>query len=81
MTVKSTFTKLTGCLILLLTFLSAGCSKPETVEEISDKIDKTTTETAHKITRKIKSPINKARNTKDLGDERLKSIEDAMKNQ
>ena len=68
----------------VLTFQS-GCTKndEQQAEEIDEKgrIEQMTDETAEKAVRKIRTPIDKARNTQDLGDDRMESMDKALQQQ
>ena len=63
----------------------AGCTKndeqqAEVIEE-KGKIDQITDQAAETAVKKIRTPINKARATKDLGDERLESMDKVLQQQ
>ena len=62
-----------------------GCSNSseQQAEEIEEKgkIEQMTDEVAEKAVKKIRTPINKARDTQNLGDERLESMDKAMQQQ
>jgi hypothetical protein len=62
--------------------LQAGCTKndEQQAEEIEEKgrIEQMTDETAEKAVKKIRTPIDKARNTQNLGDDRLESMDKAL---
>ncbi len=63
----------------------AGCTKnnEQQVGEVEEKgrIEQMTDETAEKAVRKIRTPMDKARNTQNLGDERLESMDKALQQQ
>ncbi len=63
--------------VLTLTMIIASCSGSgnEKKDSISGKIDRQTTRTANKIVRKIRSPLQKARDTQKLGEKRLNDID------
>jgi len=69
--------------ILLAALLFRVYSKDE--ESISDKaskkVDEITTEAADTVVKKVRTPLNKARGTKDVGDERTDAIDRAMREQ
>ena len=69
--------------ILLAALLFTACAKEEesVTEKAPSKIDEITTEAADAMVKKIRTPINKARLTKDLGDKRLEEMEKALQNQ
>ncbi|MFC1843746.1 hypothetical protein ACFLZ5_03055 [Thermodesulfobacteriota bacterium] len=62
-----------------------GCTKnnEQQAEEIDEKgrIEQMTDEVAEKAVKKIRTPINKARDTQNLGDDRLESMDKAMQQQ
>lgn len=66
---------LIGTTVLLFT----ACSSEEgnIAEQTSDKIDEITTEAADAAVKKIRTPLDKARATRDLGEERMKAIDQA----
>jgi PBP1b-binding outer membrane lipoprotein LpoB len=76
---------LTGTLlaILLTALLITACAKEEdeVVEKAPGKIDQITTGMADTVVKKIKTPIDKARLTKDLGDKRLEEMDKASQSQ
>ncbi len=63
----------------------AGCTKNDEQQagEVEEKgrIEQMTDETAEKAVRKIRTPMDKARNTQNLGDERLESMDKALQQQ
>ena len=63
--------------LLAMTVSLVACSKEESVNE---KVDKFNTENAEKVVKEIKTPINKARATQNLGDERTEGVDQAMQN-
>jgi len=69
--------------LVLLTLVFTGCSKEEesNSEKASNKIDEINTRNADAIVKKIKSPIDKARATKDLGDKRMEEMDKALSEQ
>lgn len=67
--------------LLALSIGFAACSKEESpVEQVSQKVDQINTENADAAVKAIKTPLNKARATQDLGDERAEGIDQAMQN-
>ena len=69
-------------LIFSLSFFIAGCSKQEEQQaEEKGRIEKMTDEAAEKAVSKIRTPKDKARSTRDLGDERLDAIDKALQKQ
>ncbi|MEN8231552.1 MAG: hypothetical protein ABFR35_02595 [Thermodesulfobacteriota bacterium] len=70
---------------LVFAVSQAGCTKNDEQQagEIEEKgrIEQMTDETAEKAVRKIRTPIDKARNTQDLGDDRMESMDKALQQQ
>lgn len=70
--------------VLAMVF-SAGCTKNETqqAEEVEEKgrIEQMTDQAADEAVQKIRTPINKARTTRDYGDDRLESMDKAIQQQ
>ena len=68
-------------LLLAGTMLFACDRNVEENEEASEPgtIEKLTEETADEIVDKIKTPLNKARSAKNTGEDRMKDIDDAVK--
>jgi hypothetical protein len=68
---------------IFLMLLASSCSKAEEsfTEKASQKVDEITKEAADTVVRKVRTPLNKARGTKDLGDERTDAIDKMMKEQ
>jgi hypothetical protein len=69
--------------ILLAALLCTACSKDKEsiTEKAPSKIDKINKKTADAIVKKIRTPINKARLTQNLGDKRMEEMERALQNQ
>ena len=69
-------------LIIIPVLLFAACSSEDgnIAEQTSDKVDEITTEAADTAVKKIRTPLNKARATRNLGDERMKAMEQATQN-
>jgi len=63
--------------LLALTVSFTACSKEESVTE---KVEQINTDNAEKVVKEIKTPINKARATQNLGEERTEGIDQAMQN-
>jgi len=73
--------KILPLVLLALAVGCTACSKEESpIEKVSAKVDKFNTENADKAVQAIKTPINKARATQSLGDERTEGIDQAMQN-
>lgn len=67
--------------LLALALTIAACSKGESVtEQVSQKVDQINTENADAAVKAIKTPINKARATQNLGEERTEDVDQAMQN-
>jgi len=73
--------------ILTLALLASAlaftaCSKEESVtEKISQKVDQINTENADAAVKKIRTPLDKARATQNLGVEHTEGIDQALQNQ
>ncbi len=67
-------------LAMILTLIA--CNKEESVtEQLSQKVDRINAENADIAIKAIRDPIDKARATQNLSDERTKEINEGMKNQ
>jgi hypothetical protein len=67
--------------LLALTVSLTACSKEESpTEVVSQKVDQINTENADAAVKTIKTPIDKSRATRNLGDERNEGIDQAMQN-
>ena len=75
---KKIMTYLAIALFLSCTFFFA-CSKNEDVEPEKGKIEKMTDHAAEVIVEKIKTPIERARSVKDMEKERVKGIDETLK--
>ncbi len=62
---------------LFCAFLAA-CSQSQEKKAEKSAVDKMTDKAAEKAVTKIRSPIDKAKLTKSLGDERTKAIDEAL---
>ena len=61
---------------------STGCAKNEEQEaEEKGRIEKMTDQAAETAVKKIRTPINKARATQDIGNERLEEMDKALQKQ
>lgn len=69
--------------ILLSAILFTACSSEEAsiTEKASNKINEINKKNADTLVKKIKSPIDKARLTQDLGDQRMEEMNRALENQ
>ena len=70
---------LTLILALFIMLGGAGCSNQE-AEEGAGTADRITTKAAKKMSDRIRTPIDKAKATKSLGDDRMKEMDKALKN-
>ena len=69
-------------LVLCLSFIVSGCSgQGEQQAEEQGRIEKMTDQAADKAVSKIRTPKDKARATRDLGDDRLDDIDKALQKQ
>jgi PBP1b-binding outer membrane lipoprotein LpoB len=67
--------------LLTIALAFTACSKEESpIEKVSQKVDQINTENADAAVQAIKTPINKARATQNLGEERTEGIDQAMQN-
>ena len=80
---KNSIYYLLAAFVLSLTIAFTGCSKQEEEQVVEEKgaIDKMTDDAADKAVKKIRTPINKARDTSNLGDERLEEMDKALQKQ
>lgn len=71
--------------VVVVCFLQAGCTKnnEQQAQEIEEKgrIEQMTDQAAEKAVKKIRSPIDKARDTQTLGDDRMESMDKAVQQQ
>ncbi len=74
---------LPAAVVLSVSIAFTGCSKQEEEQIVEEKgsIEKMTDEAADKAVKKIRTPINKARGTSNLGDKRLEEMDKALQNQ
>jgi len=75
--------RLTAILLVISALFLAGCSsdEPTVTDQVAEKVDQINTKNADAIVKHIKTPIEKARMTQNLGEERTQAIDEAMKNQ
>ena len=83
---KKLFNYFIGIAVIVTALIfQTSCSNSieQQAEEIEEKgkIEQMTDEVAEKAVKKIRTPINKARDTQNLGDERLESMDKAMQQQ
>lgn len=75
------------CVLTICSFLifHAGCTKKDEQQaaetEEKGRIEQMTDKAADEAVRKIRTPINKARNTKDYGDDRMEAMDKALQQQ
>ena len=69
--------------ILLATLLFTACAKEEesVTAKTPSKIDEFNKRNADAMVKKIRTPINKARLTRNLGDKRMEEMDRALQNQ
>ncbi len=68
--------------ISFLLVLPAGCSKKEEQQaEEKGRIEKMTDQAAETAVKKIRTPMDKARATQNLGDDRLEEMDKALQKQ
>ena len=74
---------LLAAVVLSVSIAFTGCSKQEEEQIVEEKgsIEKMTDEAADKAVKKIRTPINKARGTSNLGDKRLEEMDKTLQNQ
>ena len=69
-------------MLSVLLVIGAGCSKNEEQQpEGKDSIEKITDEAAEAAVKKIRTPQDKARATRNLGDDRLEAMDKALQKQ
>ena len=64
--------------LLILCFCFSACSRGEDDEKEKGAIEKMTDQVAEDIVKKIQTPIDKARNAKDLEEERAEKIDERI---
>ena len=69
---------LTMILVAVVLVGGVACSNQEADEKSS--IDEVTTKAAKVVVDRIHSPIDKAKATKSLGDDRMRAMDEALKN-
>jgi len=69
--------------VLSVSITFTGCSKQKEEQVVEEKgsIEKMTDEAADKAVKKIRTPIDKAQGTSNLGDERLNEMDNALQKQ
>ena len=68
----------------LVLIVSTGCTKSDEQQaddEERGRIEQMTDQAAEKVEKKIQTPLDRARSTKDLGDDRLEEMDKAMQKQ
>jgi len=69
-------------MLLCALFLVACSSDDKSVtDQVSEKVDRINTKNADAIVKHLKTPLEKARATQNLGEERSKAIDQAMQDQ
>lgn len=68
-------------IILILALVFSGCSGNDGAEAEKGAIDRATDKAAETAVRKIRTPMDKASATRDLGEERLQAMEEGLKQQ
>lgn len=64
--------------LFILCMNCAACSKGEEGERKKSRIEKMGEETGHSIARSLKAPVNKARDVKDMEEERAEEIDEYL---
>jgi hypothetical protein len=64
--------------LIILGINCAACSKVEEGERKKGKIEEMAEETGHSIARSLKAPVNKARDVKDMEEERAEDIDEYL---
>jgi hypothetical protein len=59
--------------------LVSGCAQSKDKEPVEVKVDPVAEETARQIRKELRTPIDKAQKTQELGDERTEAIDQALK--
>lgn len=75
------FTASLAAALLVTGLLVSACSKNSETEAEKAAVDKLTDRAADAAVQKIKTPIDKARNAQDLGDDRLQAMDEALQKQ
>ena len=65
--------------LFLLSIIFLACSKGEDVESEKGKIERMTDHTADVIVEKIRTPIEKARSVRDMEEDRMRGIDETLK--
>lgn len=82
---RSVLHLLSAVVLALVLILPAGCTKNDEQQdnniEEKGRIDQMTDQAAEKAVEKIRTPLDKARATKDLGDDRLEEMDKALQQQ
>ena len=79
---KNPYYFLGAAILCFLLVLPAGCSKNEEPQvEEKGRIDKMTDQAAETAVKKIRTPMDKARATGNLGDERQEEMDKVMQEQ
>ncbi len=65
--------------LFLLSIIFLACSKGEDVESEKGKIERMTDHTADVIVERIRTPIEKARSVRDKEEDRMRGIDETLK--
>ena len=68
-------------ILAVFVFRTFNQEEESITDKASQKVDEITTKAADTVVKKVRTPLNKARRTKDLGDERTDAIDKMMKEQ
>ena len=68
-------------ILAVFVFRTFNQEEESITDKASQKVDEITTKAADTVVKKVRTPLNKARRTKDLGDERTDTIDKMMKEQ
>lgn len=74
----------TSCLAILLLVLLlglGGCGGGGEAEPEKSAVDAATDKAAETVVRKVRTPLDKAAATKNLGDERMKAMDEGLRQQ
>ena len=72
-----------AAVLVLLPSLQTGCSKSGDDQQTEEKsgIERMTDQAAETVEKKIRTPMDKARSTRNLGDERVEQTDRALQKQ
>jgi hypothetical protein len=72
---------ITAIFLAFLLYDNFNKEEESITETAEKKVDEITTKAADTVVKKVRTPLNKARGTKDFGDERTEAIDRMMKEQ